>query len=89
MLVVTGVRGDLITVDISLHELVPKHEVLTKLDKQELLRRLGVTESELPRILLTDPAARNLEAKPGDVIRITRKSQTAGQSTYYRTVIGK
>ena len=88
-MVVKGVRSGLITVDISLHELVPKHEILTKLEKQELLERLGVTEKELPKILLLDPALENLEAKPGDVVRITRKSQTAGYSTYYRFVVGK
>lgn len=50
---------------------------------------MGVTEKELPKILLLDPALKNLEAKPRDVVRITRKSQTAGYSTYYRIVVGK
>lgn len=50
---------------------------------------MGVTEKEMPKILLTDPALKNLEAKAGDVVRITRKSQTAGHATYYRVVTGK
>ncbi len=78
-----------IPVDISLHELVPKHEILTKLDKKELLEKLGVTEKELPKILVRDPVIASMEARPGDVVKITRKSQTAGYSTYYRTVTGK
>ena len=82
-------KGGYITVDISLHELVPKHEILTKLEKKELLERLGAEEKELPRILLSDPALQNMEAKPKDVVKITRKSQTAGYSTYYRIVSGK
>jgi DNA-directed RNA polymerase subunit H len=48
-----------------------------------------VTERELPRILLTDPALKGLEAKAGDAVKVTRKSQTAGQSIYYRIVAGK
>ena len=72
-----------------MHELVPKHEILTKLDKKELLERLGITEKELPKILLTDPAILEMEAKTGDVVKITRKSQTAGFSMYYRRVVAK
>jgi DNA-directed RNA polymerase subunit H len=88
-MVVKGVEGGLITVDISLHELVPKHEILTKLDKKELLERLGVNEKQLPVILLLDPALEGMDAKPGDVVKITRKSQTAGYSNYYRIVTAK
>jgi len=84
-----GVEGGLITVDISLHDLVPKHEILTKLEKKELLERLGITEKELPKILLSDPALVSQEAKLGDVVKITRKSQTAGHSVYYRIVVNK
>jgi DNA-directed RNA polymerase subunit H len=72
-----------------LHKLVPKHEILTKLEKKELLERLGITDKELPKIHLSDPGIANLEAKPGDVTRIERKSQTAGYSTYYRLITGK
>lgn len=81
--------GGHITVDISLHELVPRHEILTKLEKSKLLERLEVKDKGLPKILLTDPALKNLDAKEGDVVRITRKSQTAGHATYYRIVVAK
>jgi DNA-directed RNA polymerase subunit H len=84
-----GVEGGLITVDISLHELVPKHEILTKLEKKELLERIVADDKQLPKILISDPALEKMETKVGDVIRITRKSQTAGFSTYYRIVVGK
>ena len=50
---------------------------------------MGATDKQLPKILLTDPALENQDAKIGDVIKITRKSQTAGYSTYYRIVVAK
>ena len=50
---------------------------------------MEVTEKELPKILIMDPAILAMEAKKGDVVRITRKSQTAGFSTYYRAVAGR
>lgn len=84
-----GVEGGLITVDISLHEIVPKHEILTKIEQKELLERLGITSKELPKITLSDPGIQNMDAKLGDVVKIIRKSQTTGYSNYYRIIVGK
>ena len=75
------------TIDILKHRMVPKHEIMTKKEKEVLLKRLGATEKELPRIYSDDPAIMNLDAKPGDIIRITRDSPTAGQVFYYRVVV--
>jgi DNA-directed RNA polymerase subunit H (RpoH/RPB5) len=71
--------------DITKHESVPKHEILQ--DKESVLKQYGITLRQLPRILETDPMVKVLNAKPGDVIKITRNSQTAGVTTYYRVVI--
>lgn len=73
--------------DITKHSVVPKHELLDEKQRDEALKRFGITLRQLPRILDTDPMVKVLEGKPGDVIRITRKSDTAGESTYYRVVI--
>ncbi|MEM0377514.1 MAG: DNA-directed RNA polymerase subunit H [Thermofilum sp.] len=35
----------------------------------------------------TDPVARALKAKPGDVIMIIRKSPTAGEAVAFRVVV--
>ena len=74
-------------IDISKNELVPKHFVLSEKEKEELLKRYGITLKELPRILSSDPMVKKLGAKPGDVIKIERKSPTAGKTIYYRVVV--
>lgn len=73
--------------DIAKHELVPKHELLNEKEKEGVLKQYGITLRQLPRILVTDAMVKNLDAKIGDVIRISRKSLTAGESVYYRVVI--
>ncbi|MEM2878213.1 MAG: DNA-directed RNA polymerase subunit H [Candidatus Hadarchaeales archaeon] len=74
-------------IDITGHVLVPKHEVMSKKEVEELLQRYKVTPYQLPMIKASDPAARAVGAKPGDVLKITRKSQTAGKAIAYRYVI--
>ena len=74
-------------VDISKHVLVPEHEVLTDEEAEEVLNKYNITKSQLPKILITDPMVKKIEAKVGDIIKITRKSPTAGESIFYRIVV--
>ena len=74
-------------VDIFESNLVPKHEILDDLEKREFMEKYNVNEKQLPKIKATDPAVKALDAKKGDVLRITRKSQTAGEYYYYRIVV--
>ena len=69
------------------HILTPKHVKLGEREKEQLFDRYHVTSKEMPKILKTDAAIRELEAKPGDVIKIIRKSPTAGESFFYRVVV--
>ena len=71
---------------VSKHFLVPKHEIVPKDKEEELLKRLGSTKKLLPRILASDSAVIEIGAERGDIIKITRDSQTAGKSVYYRAV---
>ena len=66
---------------------VPKHEIITKKEAQKVLDEFNCKPTELPLIFVTDPAILGLGVKPGDMIRITRKSGTAGESTYYRYAV--
>jgi len=74
-------------IDITRHVLVPTHEILGSSEKEELLKKYSITLRQLPRIFLDDPAIRDLNPKVGDVVKITRKSPTAGESKYYRVVV--
>jgi len=69
------------------HVLVPKHEILKENEAEELLRLLGVSKEQLPKIKSTDPIVKEIGAKPGDIVKITRESLTANVSIFYRLVI--
>jgi DNA-directed RNA polymerase subunit H len=73
--------------DLFEHALVPKHEILEDKEKEELLTRLRVHPYQLPQISSSDPAVKAIGAKPGDILRIIRKSPTAGKQMAYRYVI--
>lgn len=75
--------------DIATHELVSKHTLLSEKEKKILFEKYHISIPELPKIHATDPAIQHLKAKPGDVIKVVRKSQTAGQAEYYRGVISE
>gem|GEM_PF-25110 len=69
------------------HELVPKHEIVGEEERRWLLETFHVKEYQLPKIKDTDPAVKAIGAKPGDIVKITRKSLTAGEVIFYRYVI--
>ena len=73
-------------IDVSKHILVPKHVKLSEKEKNDLLVKYDISIKQLPKILKTDPAIQGLNAKPGDIIKILRKSPTAGEALFYREV---
>lgn len=74
-------------VDAAKHSLVAKHVKLSEKEKSEVLQKYNISVFELPRIFKSDPAVKNLELKEGDVVKILRKSLTAGESVFYRRII--
>jgi DNA-directed RNA polymerase subunit H len=71
----------------SKHVYVPEHEVLSKEEAEEIMKKFNAQPYQFPFILSTDPMVREIGARPGDLIRIKRKSDTAGHTYYYRYVV--
>ena len=69
------------------HVYIPKHEIMTKKEAEEVLQKFNCKPTELPLILVNDPAIIVLGVKSGDMIKISRTSGTAGESIYYRYVV--
>ncbi|MEM2977710.1 MAG: DNA-directed RNA polymerase subunit H [Candidatus Hadarchaeales archaeon] len=69
------------------HALVPEHRVLSKEEGEEVLKRYRVRPHQLPLLKSSDPVARVIGAKPGDIVEIKRESFTAGRTVAYRYVV--
>ncbi|MCC6045999.1 MAG: DNA-directed RNA polymerase subunit H [Ignisphaera sp.] len=69
------------------HELVPRHEVLSVEEGARVLKEYGIKPEQLPWLRASDPVARAIGAKPGDIVRIVRKSPTGGEVVVYRYVV--
>jgi len=74
--------------------LVPEHRLLSEKEAQELLDRYQVDRDRLPKIRKKDPEILLLERVTGEipigsVIKITRKSPTAGETVFYRVVVAE
>jgi DNA-directed RNA polymerase subunit H len=73
--------------DILKHELVPDHTILSKSELKKIIKELNIHLEQLPKIKKNDPVVKAIKAKPGDVLKITRKSATAGKFITYRLVL--
>jgi len=69
------------------HKLVPKHEILPPEKAKDLLEGYHIEPHQLPRIKASNVAVIAVGAKPGDIIKVTRKSPTARKHIAYRLVI--
>ena len=74
-------------VNITHHQLVPKHSVLQDSEKAELLKRYRAKESQLPKIQCEDPVAKYFGVRRGQVMKIIRLSETAGRYVTYRLAV--
>lgn len=84
----------MVDVNVMLHDLVPEHALLSEKETQELLKKLKIRSDQLPKIRKDDPVIKILEmvhgpVLEGQVIKITRKSDSAGVSVVYRTVVDR
>lgn len=72
--------------NISKHSLVPRHSLITDQAEIDAVIKDNNLKSkhQLPIILKSDPMAKYLNLKTGDIIKITRVSPTAGEYVVYR-----
>lgn len=68
-----------------MHILQSKHTKLSEKDTKELLVKLNISKTQLPKILSTDPALPE-SCQIGDVIKIERKEKE-NVFLFYRVVI--
>ena len=76
---------DKLVINITKHELVPSHRIISEENKKSLLVKFDINSyNQLPIILKTDPVAKFIGMKRGDVCEIKRPSETSGEYIYYR-----
>ncbi len=66
--------------------LVPKHEIMTEEEISEAFSDVDYDFKDLPKIKSNDPVVKAIGAEPGNILKITRESQTAGVFVTYRIV---
>ncbi len=74
------------------HELVPAHHLLSEDEAKAVFAALKIEKDQLPKIRRSDPCIRLLEdkfgpIKEGRVVKVIRRSPTAGTSVAYRLVV--
>ena len=68
------------------HHSVPRHRTMTAAEVDAMLTRDRIERASLPVIFTSDAAIVWSGAREGQVVEITRGSQTAGVALYYRRV---
>ncbi len=66
-------------INITKHKYVPKHEICTTREKNAIMKSYSATSKQLPEILQSDPIMRHYGGRKGQLIRITRTSETLGK----------
>jgi DNA-directed RNA polymerases I, II, and III subunit RPABC1 len=74
--------------NITKHELVPVHRILTDVEKTAVIKKLGIKSGkQFPIILMDDPICRYYGCVSGTLIEIQRASDTCGTYIFYRLVV--
>lgn len=73
--------------DITEHISVPKHEVLTKEEGENVLESYRARKRDMPLIRTNEDVAKYYNMKPGEITRIYRSSPLTCEAIAYRLVI--
>jgi DNA-directed RNA polymerase subunit H len=82
----------MVEINVLLHQLVPEHSILSEKEAEEVLKKLKINADQLPKIRKDDPVLKTLELtgetiKEGRIVKITRRSESAGVSVAYRMIV--
>ncbi len=80
-------KFDKLQSDITEHDLVPKHEVLTKEEGENVMESYRARKRDMPLIRTNEPVAKYYNMKPGEIVKIYRPSPLTCESVAYRLVI--
>ncbi|MBD3171585.1 DNA-directed RNA polymerase subunit H [Candidatus Bathyarchaeota archaeon] len=75
------------TFDVFEHAFIPIHKILTEEERKEVAEKYHAEPYQFPWIKAADPISILIGAKPGDVVKVIQKSQTAGRYEGYRYVV--
>ena len=72
--------------DITTHRKLPSHRILNGEERDAFIDKFHILNpaTQMPMIDSQDMMAKWIGAKPGDIVEIMRKSETAGSTPYYR-----
>lgn len=72
--------------DVTTHRMVMPHRILKDDERTSLFKKFNISkpEDQLPWIDSQDTMIKWIGALPGDIIEVTRHSDVAGSSLYYR-----
>ena len=73
--------------DVKNHILVARHTKLSEAETKEVLAKFNIKKNQFPKISIKDAAIKDMKIKKGDVVKVERKSATAGKSIFYRVVV--
>ena len=76
-----------LTHNITRHSLTPKHIPLSHDEAEIFLKEKNLRMADLPRMLLSDPAAQYFGLRRGQIVRIVRKGESGGEHDMYRQII--
>jgi len=71
--------------DISKHRKVPKHRIISDVEKVSILKEFNLKDSSfLPKIDSQDAMAKWIGCRPGDIVEITGLCDSTGENKRYR-----
>ena len=73
--------------NVSHHDFVPKHRVLSVTETQDLLKKFNCSGKNLPTIKRDDPQAKYIGLRLKQICEITRENVTSGTTIHYRLCV--